>query len=203
MAYVNPVGDITQEVVRIPTPVISVDLSGNATPTSPPNTSADTVAVTAIQEMAGGAFNGTTVDRLRNNLNTTTGDSGTQTATFNGATQTNYNARGAMITILLGTVSGTTPTLAAQLQWSPDGGTTWLNIGSALANLTASNQTGTIWAYPTNISTAGASPAALTTGATQTLQLNAPLPRTWRIAYTIGGTTPSFAISSVQVNYII
>jgi len=148
-------------------------------------------------------FNGTSWDRARNNVNTTTGDSGTKTATFAGAAQTNYDALGAIITILLGTVSGTTPTLAAQLQWSPDGGTTWLTIGAALANLTATSQTGTIWAYPTNISTAGATPAALTTGATVTLQLNTPLPRTWRLNYTIGGTTPSFAISSVQVNYLL
>ena len=29
-----------------------------------------------------------------------------------------------------------------------------------------------------------------------------PLPRTWRVAWTIGGTTPSFSITSVQVGYI-
>jgi hypothetical protein len=149
-------------------------------------------------------FNGTSWDRARNNVNTTTGDTGTKTATFAGATQTNYNARGAIITILLGTVSGTTPTLAAQLQWSPDGGTTWLNYGPAETNLTLSNQTGVLIVYPTNISqAAGGTPANLTTNATNTAALNAPLPRTWRLNYTITGTSPSFAISSVNVNYIL
>ena len=133
----------------------------------------------------------------------TTGDSGTKTATFNGATQTNFNALGAIVTVLLGTVSGTTPTLAPQMQWSPDGGTNWLAIGPAMANLTATSQTGAILFYPTNMSQApGSAPANLTTGATQTLAINMALPRTWRILYTIGGTTPSFAISSVQVNYL-
>jgi hypothetical protein len=32
---------------------------------------------------------------------------------------------------------------------------------------------------------------------------DAGLPRTWRINYTIGDTTPSFAVSSVNVNYIL
>jgi hypothetical protein len=156
-----------------------------------------------ITRTYGYTYNGSTYDSFRGNLNTTTGDTGAKTTTFAGATQTNFNHAGAVITILLGTVSGTSPTLSAQLQWSPDAGTTWLNLGAALANLTASSQTGTIMAYPSNISTAGATPAALTTGATQTLQLNTPLPRTWRLNYTIGGTTPSFTISSVQVNYIL
>lgn len=38
---------------------------------------------------------------------------------------------------------------------------------------------------------------------TQTLTINSVLPRSWRILYTIGGTTPSFTISSVQVNYVL
>lgn len=134
--------------------------------------------------------------------NTVTGDAGTFTASFNGAIQTNFSARGAIITILLGTVSGTTPTLAVQPQYSPDGGTTFLNFGPVLPNLTATNNTGSIIIYPTNTSTAGATPAAFTVGTTATIQSNAALPRTWRLVYTIGGTTPSFAINSVQVNYM-
>jgi hypothetical protein len=56
-------------------------------------------------------FNGSSVDRARGNLDTTTGDSGAKaTGTFNGATQTNYNARGAYITVLLGTVTGAVTT---------------------------------------------------------------------------------------------
>jgi hypothetical protein len=150
------------------------------------------------------AFNGSVWDRRRNNQNVTTGDTGTKTASFNGATQTSYEGLGALITALLGTVSGTTPTLAIQLQWSPDGsGTTWLNIGPAMTALTATGQTGLIAIFPANLSqSAGAAPAVLTTGATQQVILNCPLPRTWRLVYTIGGTTPSFALTAVYVNYM-
>jgi hypothetical protein len=148
-------------------------------------------------------YNGASIDRLRGNWNTTTGDTGTKTASFSGATQTNYNARGAYITIILGTVSGTTPTFTAVIQWSPDAGTTWLALGNALSNLTATSQTGTFVIYPTNTSFGGASPSALTIGSTVNSVINAALPRTWRLNYTIGGTTPSFALTSVQVNYVL
>jgi hypothetical protein len=159
---------------------------------------------TTLLESLNGLFNGTSWDRARGNYDTTTGDSGTKTVTFAGATQTNYNALGAFILVKCGTVSGTSPTLSCQLQWSYDGGTNWLNVGAALANLTATNNTGAIVVYPSNVSqAAGATPANLTTGATATAALNLSLPRTWRINYTIGGTTPSFAITAVYVNYIV
>ena len=155
-------------------------------------------------QVHGYLYNGASYDRQRGNWNTTTGDTGTKVATFNGATQTNYDSKGAIITILLGTVSGTTPTLAAQLQVSPDAGTTWFNMGPALANLTASSQTGMIMVYPTNISqAAGVTPVDLTTGATAQMSLNMHLPQTWRLVYTIGAVAnPSFAITSVPVAYL-
>jgi hypothetical protein len=148
-------------------------------------------------------FNGATWDRARNNVNTVTGDTGVKTATFNGATQTNHNARGAFITIFMGAVTGTTPSAIPQLQWSPDNGTTWLNFGLAGAAIVATGNHSFL-VYPTNLSqAAGATPANLTTGAAQTVAMNSPLPRTWRLVLTITGTTPSFTITSVQVNYIL
>jgi hypothetical protein len=148
-------------------------------------------------------FNGSNFDRFRANVNTTTGDSGAKTATFNGATQVNYNNKFAVITVLCGTVSGTTPTLNAQFQFSPDAGTTWLNMGPASSNITATNNSIVLLVGPTNFSqAAGVTPANLTTGGTQTVAINGPLPRTWRLAYTIGGTTPSFALTAVYVNYV-
>jgi hypothetical protein len=110
---------------------------------------------------------------------------------------------GAYITVLLGTVSGTGPTLTAQLQYSLDGGTTWLNLGPASATVAATGNTILIAIHPTNLSqAAGVTPANLTTGATVQVMLNAPLPRTWRLNYVIAGTNPSFTFSSVGVNYI-
>lgn len=139
-------------------------------------------------------FNGVTWDRPRNTYNIVTGDSGAKVASFNGAAQTNFDSASAFITILLGTVSGTTPTLAAQFQWSPDGGTTWLNLGAVLPNLTTTGQSGTIVVSPYVLT-------GLTLGSTVSVLTTSPVPRTWRLTYTIAGTTPSFTIGSVNVNY--
>ena len=146
-------------------------------------------------------YNSSTWDRNYNNYNTTTGDAGAKVASFAGATQTNFNAKGATVTVLCGTVSGTLPTLTAQLQFSPDAGTTWLSVGGASGTVTTTGNTIVFQIYPTNFSVAGATPAALTTGGTQTVQLNTTLPRTWRLNYTITGTTPSFTLTGVYVNY--
>lgn len=150
-------------------------------------------------------FNGATWDRARNNANGVTGDTGAKTVTFNGATQTNYNNAGALITCLFGAVTGTAPTIALQLQWSPDAGTTWLNYGTAIAAFTpVATNTALLAIYPAQFEDATSTTlAAFTTGATQAKLLNTPLPRTWRIVYTIGGTTPSITITAVYVNYIL
>lgn len=165
--------------------------------------SADALANPTIKQIGADLmnFNGTTWDRQRGNANVTMGDTGAKTASFAGATQTNFNARGAKILVLLSTVTGTTPTLTAQLQVSPDGGTTWLNYGPASTAVTATGNTILFDVYPTNETVAGATPAALTTGATQTVQINGVLPRTWRLNYTIGGTTPSFTFTNAYAAY--
>lgn len=155
----------------------------------------DSMSNTGMQVVGAAKFNGTNFDRDRANWNTTTGDTGAKVASFAGATQTNYSAAGAMITVLCGTVSGTTPTLTAQLQWSPDAGTTWLNLGGASTAVTATGNTITFLCYPNT--------GTPTIGATQTVLVASPLPRTWRLNYTIGGTTPSFTITGVYVNYIL
>lgn len=134
-------------------------------------------------------FNGTTWDRQRNNWNTTTGDTGAKTASLNGATQTNYNASGAVIAFNIGAVGGTNPTLNIKLQESADGGTTWFDVpGAALPTITASGL------YVLTIHPA-ATPVANSIVAF-------PLTRTWRAVYTIGGTAPSFTITNVQVAYV-
>lgn len=159
---------------------------------------------TALLGSATELFNGATWDRARGNLNTTTGDIGTKTTSFAGATQTNYNARGAIIAVYLAAVSGTSPTMACQFQIALDAGSQWVSVGSPAANMTGSGQFVFFVVYPTNFSLGGATPAALAiTGATATVALNMPMPRTWRINYTIGGTSPSFALSGVQVGYIL
>lgn len=135
-------------------------------------------------------FNGSTIDRQRGNWNTNTGDTGAKTASFAGATQTNYNHRGVSIVINMGTVTGTSPTFTAQVQGSADGGTTWYSIPGAV---TAS------------ITTTGVTPLTVYPGATvaANASISYPLPRIWRLNYTIGGTTPSFTITNIQTAYIL
>lgn len=153
-------------------------------------------------------FNGVSWDRFRNNFNTTTGDTGTKTtATFNGATQTNYNARGAIITAKIGTVTGAVTTFQTGIQWSYDGGTTWLGLTALGANDTAvsTGKTYTWIIYPTNTSqAAGSAPAVLApaSGPTQLNVINAALPRTWRWTMTLSVAT-SLVLTEVDVNYIL
>ena len=126
----------------------------------------------------------------------TTGDSGAKTATGNGATQTNVANKGVQLFIILGSVSGVAPTAVFKVQNSVDGGTTWFDVpGAATASLTASTSVG-ITIYPGITVTAGATTAGTTAGASQVLS------RTWRVVWTIGGTTPSFAITSITYNYL-
>lgn len=142
-------------------------------------------------------FNGTSWDRARGMSlgSTTTGDTGAKTATGNGATQTNVGNKGVNIVIVLGTVSGTTPTCVFKVQKSVDGGTNWVDVpGATTASLTATGTYG-ISIYPGQAVTAGT-----TTSGTEATA-SAVLSRTWRMVWTIGGTTPSFAITSISYTY--
>jgi hypothetical protein len=129
--------------------------------------------------------------------NLTTGDTGAKTVTGNGATLTNAGNKGVQILIVMGVVSGTTPTFVGKIQGSVDGGTTFYDIpGAATASLTATGNFG-IMAYPGTAVTAG------TTVSGTTATANMGLPRTWRVVWTIGGTTPSFTITAIQYNYLV
>lgn len=128
--------------------------------------------------------------------NATTGDTGAKTATGNGATLTNAGNKGVQVVVNLGTVSGTSPTGVFKAQGSVDGGTTWFDLpGATTATLTATGAYG-IMIYPGVAVTAGTT----TTGSTATASM--VIPRTWRMVWTIGGTTPSFTITNIQYNYL-
>jgi hypothetical protein len=161
--------------------------------------SADALANPTITQIGADQmlYNGSTWDRQRGmSVATTTGDAGAKTATGNGATQTNVGNKGIQIFIDLGTVSGTSPTCVFKVQGSVDGGTLWFDIpAAATASLTSSVDVG-IMLYPGVAVLAGST----TTGTTATC--SEVLPRTWRMVWTIGGTTPSFTINSVTYNYL-
>lgn len=141
--------------------------------------------------------NGTTWDMQRGmSTSLTTGDTGAKTATGNGATITNAGNKGIQILINMGAVTGTTPTFVAKVQGSVDGGTNWYDIpGAVTASLVATGLFG-ITIYPGIAVTAGTTTTGTTAGA------SGILPRTWRMVWTIGGTTPSFTITTITYNYI-
>lgn len=168
-------------------------------------------AVTAVQQITlNGGVNqsGTWTMQIGNTPNTapilanaliptgtTTGDAGAKTTTFNGATQTNVNATGVTVVFNVGAVTGTTPTMVCKLQGSADAGTTWFDIPSATTASLIATGVFAIQAYP------GLAVLAGTTTSGTTATCNGLLPRTWRVVYTIGGTTPSFTLTNVQLTY--
>jgi hypothetical protein len=143
-------------------------------------------------------YNGTTWDLQRGmSTNNTTGDTGAKTATGNGATITNVGNKGVSVVVNMGAVTGTTPTCVLKMQGSADGGTTWYDIpGATTASLTATG------VYAITVYPGAPTVAGTTTSITGTASCGQPLPRTWRMVWTIGGTTPSFTITNIQYNYI-
>lgn len=158
----------------------------------------DAATAARVGVVAAMSYNGTTWDRVRGmGGNATTGDTGAKTATGNGATQTNVGNTGVQILVVLGTVTGTSPTAVFKVQGSVDGGTTWYDIPAATtASLTATGNFG-ITVYPGIVATVGTTTTGTTAAASQVL------PRTWRVVWTIGGTTPSFTITNIQYNYLV
>lgn len=142
-------------------------------------------------------FNGTSWDRARGmGLASTTGDTGAKTATGNGTTITNVGNKGVQILVVLGTVTGTSPTAVFKVQGSVDGGTNWYDVpGATTASLTATGNYG-ITVYP------GLPTLTGTTTSGTTATISAILPRTWRVVWTLGGTSPSFTITSIQYMYL-
>lgn len=129
----------------------------------------------------------------------TTGDTGSLGAgTTTGQLQvTPQWARGATITMLASAASGS---CTFQVQYSPDGGTTWNNYGPVSTALTGAGNT-TVAIYPTNWSaTAGATPTNVTiAGTVATVLVNAPMPPVWRLSFSIG---TSITITQVYVDYL-
>jgi len=139
-------------------------------------------------------FNESTWDRWRSNTEATVLPSATRTASGSSASQTNYNARGVIIWISITAVSGTFAAGEGLKLWiegkNPVTGT-FFAIIPAIGPYTS----------PTNIQMLvypGATDAA---GAIEG-ENDIPLPRGWRVYYTITGTNPSFTFS-VGASYVV
>lgn len=116
--------------------------------------------------------------------------SGAINATGNSADMTNENARGALVIVDISAVSGTSPTLTVKLQAKDPISGHYADIPGATT--TALNATGTtlLVVYPGAAVTANSS-------------VSQPLPRTWRVAYTLGGSASPTVTASVSVQYVL
>jgi hypothetical protein len=92
------------------------------------------------------------------------------TATANGSSVDTQGFRDGMVVLEVGTVSGTSPTLAVRLQDSPDNSTFTDIPGAVFTTVTASNNTQVL----------------------RLRELNVARARFVRAVATIGGTTPSY-----------
>lgn len=111
----------------------------------------------------------------------------TLTASAAGTPGQNNRATGAFIVIDVTAASGTAPTLVGKVQFSADG-TNWIDLDAtngASASITTTGRS-VIKVYPAIPTVAAGS-------------CNAPLPRLWRMFYTVGGTTPSFTFTTSAV----
>ena len=111
-------------------------------------------------------------------------DAGTYTSYTPGQTQTNLGFVGAFITIQVTAASGS---MGVRLEFSPDGGSTWIAYDSAGVSISSTGNTVLI-VYP----------GAGSNGANETVA--APLPQTWILFYQVNGGS-SFTLSTF-VNYM-
>lgn len=118
---------------------------------------------------------------MAQNKNVTVKAVGAVTATGNSGDLTNREYRGVVLTLDIDAASGTTPTLDVKLQGT-DGLGNYVDIaGAAFAQKTGAG-TSTLTVYPGVAETANVSVSDV-------------LPRTYRVVWTVGGTTPSFTFS--------
>jgi len=139
---------------------------------------ADGLAATGVASENVATYNGTTFDRLRGNVDTAALVTLTAAATGGNSTdQTNYNGRGLKLVVNATAVTGTTPVLTVTVQGKDAASGAYYNILTS-ANITATGAT-VLTVYP---------------GAATTANVSLPdvLPRTWRVLYTVTGTTPAF-----------
>jgi hypothetical protein len=124
-----------------------------------------------------------------------TSDQNTLTTNAVGQLQTNPGFRGLVLTIVLGTVSGTSPTLTVGIFQSYDG-VNLINWVTSSAIGVATGGIIRILLYPS-------ASLALGAGGTASVAVTLPAPPQFAIDYIVGGTTPSIQISKVWIDYLV
>jgi hypothetical protein len=147
------------------------------------NSTTSLAAVTFTQ-----LYNGTSWDRFRNNADATVRASTADSSSFNGADQTNYNARGATVFVNVSAI--TSATLVVKVQGKDLVSGNYYDIpGAVTGSLTT---TGLVAIHLV--------PGAAGTPAAGSAICSLPLPRTWRVVGTVTGTSVT---SSVGVSHTL
>jgi len=139
-------------------------------------------------------FNGSSWDRWRNNTEVTVLPMGTRTTSGNSAEQINYNAKGVMVFLYVSAVSGSFAAgegLRLRVETRDPASGIWRRLIDYIGPYTTTG----LWnilIYPAATDTAGMIDS----------ENDIPLPRRWRVGYTITGTNPSFTFS-VGASYIM
>lgn len=173
--------------------VVSGTVSITGTPTFSnqfvSTTLADGMSNPTVQNVGayGYQFNGANWDRQRNNTANTVISSTTATTNGNSGAMVNYNSRTAMFFVNITAISGLLATFTVSVQAQDPVSSSWITLPGAST---------------TSISGTGLALLSIGTGLTSIVnsQVNAGLPRNYRIAYSLGGTTPSVTFS-VGVQY--
>lgn len=115
--------------------------------------------------------------------------SAARTTTQTGTTMGNHDAAGVIITVAMTAVTATLM-LTPKVQYSPDGGTTWVDYCVAAIALAAiANSSYLI--YPGILASADGA---------MTESFNLPLPRTWRLVVTAGnGVSATYAAHAMYL----
>lgn len=161
-----------------------VDTSGRV----PVASGSDADAATPDAVVGKDLYNGSTWDRERANTEETAVASAARTASGDGSDLTNRNAKGAVVTLDVTAATGTTPTLDVKIVAKDALSGKYVDIPGASFSQKTGTGTDTLVVYPGVAETANRSVSDV-------------LPRTWRVSWTIGGTTPSFTFS-VGVSYV-
>lgn len=139
--------------------------------------SQDAMPVQNIVSESPALFNGATMDRQRNNIDTAALVTlATSAVSGNSADQINYNGRGLQLVVDITAITGTTPVFTVTVQGKDVASGKYYNLLTSAAFSTVSTNLLTV--YPGALSTANVSVPQV-------------LPRTFRILYTISGTTPA------------
>ncbi|MGL6210811.1 MAG: hypothetical protein ACRC14_13390 [Paracoccaceae bacterium] len=178
-----------EKFANLPVYIQGQEMQGTVAPapvavvSAPTTTVTGTVTATVGTSITGGAISPLTVAGVSVEA------SAARTASANGTTITNANGRGAIFFINVSAVGGTSPTLTVRMQVQDPVSLGWADVAAAVTAPISTVSLTTLTVSP------GVSEAA-------NLRVAQGLPRVYRMAWVITGTTPSITFS-IGAQYLV